>query len=107
MNFGEWRSSEAEKGRGENVSTAANILCKNCDNRFIVYFSSINSGDRQFKCPHCLVEMDEKMSKDVIHALATVHDLNYHFKKYHSEHQEPLFSVSIEETYVPANKFRI
>lgn len=89
------------------MSTTAKILCKNCENQFHVYWNNLKSEEEQLRCPHCLTVMDEKMSRDVINALATVHDLNYHFQKYHSERGEPLFSVSIEETYVPANKFRI
>lgn len=86
------------------MSTTAKILCKNCDNHFEIYWNAMPS---QIKCPHCLSEMSENMVKQVRNAIGTVHDVNAHFRKYHSEREESLFEVSIQEIYVPTHKVRL
>jgi len=85
------------------MATKAKITCQNCNNSFDVFWA--NWSESPIRCPYCLKGMDSHMQGEIKAALATVADLNQHFLKYHLEHQEPLFVVSVEHTHVPLDKF--
>ncbi|KIN81951.1 hypothetical protein [Clostridium botulinum] len=87
------------------MSTQAKIHCMNCDCDYYIYWNKI-SKDQIISCPHCDSEIDQTMWDMIIHAMGALHDVNYHFLKYHNERNEDLFQVSIEEYYVPLNKFK-
>lgn len=87
------------------MSTQAKIHCHNCGNDYYVYWSEMNK-QHIVNCPHCDAKMDAKMWEHIIDAMGTVNDLNYHFRKYHEERSEDLFSVSIESIDVPDKAFR-
>lgn len=46
------------------------------------------------------------MWEKIVDAMSTVHDVNYHFRRYHDERQEDLFGVSVENVHVPNENFR-
>jgi hypothetical protein len=90
---------------GDFLSTQAKIHCFNCDSVYYVYWSGINR-ETVISCPHCDAEITEQMWQRIVDAMGTVHDVNYHFQKYHDEYGEDLFEVSIENVHVPLGKFR-
>lgn len=87
------------------MSTQAKIHCFNCDSTYHVYWAGIDR-ERIINCPHCDAKMDQDMWERIVHAMGTVHDLNYHFRKYHGERNEDLFEVAVENVHVPNEKFR-
>lgn len=87
------------------MSTQAKIHCFNCNCDYYVYWDGINR-DKIINCPHCDAKIDKHMWNSIIDAMGTVHDVNYHFRKYNSERNEDLFEISVENYRVPNNKFR-
>ncbi|WP_034438075.1 hypothetical protein [Clostridium ihumii] len=87
------------------MSVQAKIHCINCDNDYYVYERNL-SRNQIMNCPHCDCVMDETMWHSICDAIGSVMDINYHFLKYHNERNEDLFQVSIENCYVPLNKFK-
>ena len=84
------------------MSTFAKIKCKKCNNSFDIYWNDMPNSP--YKCPHCFAQIDEHMSEQLKNAIGTVWDLNYHFKKYANERNEPDFSVDIINVEIPADK---
>ncbi|KHD86342.1 hypothetical protein NG54_03205 [Heyndrickxia ginsengihumi] len=86
------------------MATRADITCKNCENTFHVFW---NNFEKQLplECPYCSKEIDETMTEMIKNALGTTWEANYHFRKYHQERNEPLFTVNIVDVFVPIDKF--
>lgn len=86
------------------MATRADITCKNCDNTFPVFWNNFTK-QLPLSCPYCDKKIDEKMTEMIKHALGTTWEVNYHFRKYHGERNEPLFTVDIKDVFVPIEKF--
>jgi DNA-directed RNA polymerase subunit RPC12/RpoP len=86
------------------MATRADITCKNCDNTFQVFWHEFTK-QLPLSCPYCSKEIDETMTEMLKRALGTTWEVNYHFRKYHEERNEPLFVVNISDVYVPIEKF--
>lgn len=87
------------------MSTQAKIHCFNCNADYYIYWDGI-SKDKIIDCPHCDATIDEHMWEQIVNAMGSVHDVNYHFAKYHGERNEDFFQISIENYYVPSEKFK-
>jgi DNA-directed RNA polymerase subunit RPC12/RpoP len=70
--------------------TIPEIKCLQCNNDFVVSEEQLSET---IKCPFCGIKMDDKSREDMKNAILHLKDINYHFKKYHSERDEPLFQV--------------
>lgn len=88
------------------MSTQCKIHCYNCGKDYYVYERGI-SHKEILNCPHCDAKMDDTMWKMVVDAILSVADVNYHFRKYSSERNEDLFDISVENVYIPPEKFRL
>lgn len=80
-----------------SMITTAGLTCGQCGNFFQL---NLNEKPAEIKCPFCQSEMASDMIESVYNAASTVSDLNYHFRKYKSERNEALFSLSVEEREV-------
>lgn len=87
------------------LSAQCKIHCFNCGCDYYVYKSEMRK-DHIVNCPHCDAKMDEHMWENVINAVYTVDEVNYHFRKYHGERNEDQFSINVENYEVPLEKFR-
>jgi DNA-directed RNA polymerase subunit RPC12/RpoP len=85
------------------MATRADLKCENCGHTFQVFW---NRFEKQLplECPYCSKEIDETMTEMIKNALGSVWEVNYHFRKYHGERNEPLFTVSVTDVFVPADK---
>lgn len=86
-------------------SVSAKIHCHNCENDFYVYWVGL-THDQLKGCPHCGSRIDETMRNSIVGAIGAVYDTNYHFKKYHEEGDEDLFSIDVLTTIIPDEKFK-
>lgn len=88
------------------MATRADITCNNCSNTFQVFWHNFEK-QLPLDCPYCDRIIDKKMTEMIKHALGSLNEVNYHFRKYHSERTEDLFSVDIKNFDVPISKFRL
>ncbi|POZ56205.1 hypothetical protein LYSIN_00988 [Lysinibacillus sphaericus] len=86
------------------MATRADITCKNCENTFQVFWNDF-SKQLPLGCPYCDRTIDETMTEMIKNALGTAWEVNYHFRKYHEERDEALFTVDIKDVFVPIDKF--
>lgn len=87
------------------MSTSAKIHCHNCGNHYYVYSDRVTK-DQIIDCPNCDAKIEQKMWDLIVHAMLTLKDVNYHFRKYHEERGEDLFHVELEHKHVPLEKFK-
>ena len=76
-------------------TSVVRIHCFTCNKEYLLNSEDISTNDIH-NCPHCNAKIDKQMWDMIIHAMNTINDVNGHFKKYHNERQENLFSISIE-----------
>lgn len=77
--------------------TVAHLTCGQCNNDFPL---NLNVKPESITCPFCQSDVEDNMIEDIYRAALSVWDLNYHFRKYHSERNENLFELSVKEKEV-------
>ena len=81
-------------------SFQAKIHCHKCNHDYYVYRSNLQHNV-PVNCPNCDSKIDDMMWNMLVDAALTVDEVNYHFRKYHSERNEDLFCLSVECTNSP------
>lgn len=87
------------------MATKAKITCKNCNNSFDVFWHGFKEEDI-IHCPYCDSKLDPKFNEHLKNALGSTWELNKELRSSNQEHNTDLFEISIEETFVPLNKFK-
>ena len=75
-----------------SLITTAFLNCGQCTNSFPI---NLNIKPETIICPFCQTVMTSDMIQEVYRTALTVADLNYHFKKYADERNEPSFSLTV------------
>jgi transcription elongation factor Elf1 len=80
--------------------TRASLTCSQCGKSFPL---NLNVKPQAIRCPFCQKEMASDMIEDVYTAAGYVSDINYRFRKYLNERDEPEFRLSVweEEIHYP------
>lgn len=87
------------------MSVKIKLHCKTCGNSYELYSTNVeNGGKLRFDCPYCFAEIDQTMSKMLLHAALVLDEVNIEFLKYHQQRKEPLFVASLEGLEVVQNK---
>lgn len=88
------------------MSLQCTIHCYNCNNDYHLYSRQIQH-DKPVDCPHCFTKIDETVWNDLVNAVLSLDEVNYHFRKYHAERHEPLFDVSMKNIHVTEDKINV
>lgn len=82
-----------------------NVKCHNCKNTFYI-FSDFFKSDADIRCPYCNAFLPNKYTPYVENAFNSLRELNYKVRSKHADERCDLFEFSIEEVFVPIEKFK-